>query len=113
MTGAEWALIVRLIPPAKREGSAWTVNLREMVNALLYVLGMGCQWRAIPKDRPPRRNRVPASRRRATRPHQVVLVARDRYRRHAALHTRVANRTRRGGRNPMIGGIAGGNWDRE
>ena len=54
MTDAEWALIARLIPPAKRGGNARTVNLREVVNGLLYVLGTGCQWRAIPKDLPPR-----------------------------------------------------------
>ena len=54
MTDAEWALIADLIPPAKRGGNARTVNLREVVNGLLYVLGTGCQWRAIPKDLPPR-----------------------------------------------------------
>jgi transposase len=54
MTDAEWALIAGLIPPAKRGGNARTVNLREVVNGLLYVLGTGCQWRAIPKDLPPR-----------------------------------------------------------
>src|SRR5208337_4601371 len=31
-----------------------TVNMREVVNALMYVLSTGCQWRAIPKDLPPR-----------------------------------------------------------
>jgi transposase len=30
------------------------VNVREVVNALMYVLSTGCQWRAIPKDLPPR-----------------------------------------------------------
>jgi transposase len=54
MTDAEWALIAGLIPPAKRGGNARRVNLREEVNGLLYVLGTGCQWRAIPKDLPPR-----------------------------------------------------------
>jgi len=54
MTDAEWALIGPLIPPAKRGGTARTVDLRAVVNGLLYVLGTGCQWRAIPKDLPPR-----------------------------------------------------------
>ena len=54
MTDAEWALIAEMIPPAKRGGKARTVNLREVVNGLLYVLGAGCQWRAIPKDLRPR-----------------------------------------------------------
>ena len=57
MTDAEWALIAGMIPPAKRGGNARTVNLREVVNGLLYVLGTGCQWRAIPKDLPPRSKR--------------------------------------------------------
>jgi transposase len=43
-----------LIPPAKRGGNKRKVNLREVVNGLMYVLSTGCQWRAIPKDLPPR-----------------------------------------------------------
>jgi len=54
MTDAEWALIGELIPTAKRGGNARTVDVREVVNGLLHVLGTGCQWRAIPKDLPPR-----------------------------------------------------------
>ena len=30
------------------------MNLREIVNGLMYILSTGCQWRAIPKDLPPR-----------------------------------------------------------
>ena len=54
LTDAEWALIAPLIPPAKRGGDKRTVDVRAVVNALLYVLSTGCQWRAIPKDLPPR-----------------------------------------------------------
>jgi transposase len=54
VTDAEWAVIAPLIPPGKTGGDKRTVNLREVVNALLYVLSTGCQWRAIPKDLPPR-----------------------------------------------------------
>jgi len=43
-----------LIPPAKRGGGKRTVVMREVVNGLMYVLSAGCQWRAIPKDLPPR-----------------------------------------------------------
>ena len=46
--------IAPLIPPGKRGGDKRTVDLREVANALLYVLSTGCQWRAIPKDLPPR-----------------------------------------------------------
>ena len=42
------------IPPAKRGGDKRTVDVREVVNTLMYVLSTGCQWRAIPKDLPPR-----------------------------------------------------------
>jgi len=42
-----------LIPTTKR-GDKRIVNLREVMNALLYVLSTGCQWRANPKDLPPR-----------------------------------------------------------
>lgn len=54
LTDEEWRLVEPLIPPAKRGGDKRTVNIREVVNALLYVLSTGCQWRAIPKDLPPR-----------------------------------------------------------
>ncbi len=54
LTDAEWAVIVPLIPPGKRGGDKRTVVMREVVNGLMYVLSTGCQWRAIPKDLPPR-----------------------------------------------------------
>ena len=54
LTDAEWALVGPLIPPAKRGGNKRTVDLREVVNGLMYVLGTGCQWAALPKDLPPR-----------------------------------------------------------
>jgi len=54
LTDEEWRLIEPLISPGKRGGSKRTVVMREVVNGLLYVLSTGCQWRAIPKDLPPR-----------------------------------------------------------
>ncbi len=47
LTDDEWGLVDPLIP--KR-----TVIMREVVNGLMYILSTGCQWRAIPKDLPPR-----------------------------------------------------------
>src|SRR5215471_2335313 len=38
----------------QRGGNKRTVDLREIVNGLMYILSTGCQWRAIPKDLPPR-----------------------------------------------------------
>lgn len=54
LTDAEWALIEPFIPPAKHGGRKREVDEREIVNGIMYVLSTGCQWRAIPKDLPPR-----------------------------------------------------------
>ena len=54
LTDEEWGLIAPLIPPAKRGGGKRSVDLRAVVDGLMYVLSTGCQWRAIPKDLPPR-----------------------------------------------------------
>ena len=54
LTDAEWALIEPVIPPAKHGGAKRTVDVREIVNGIMHVLGTGCRWRAIPKDLPPR-----------------------------------------------------------
>ena len=51
---AEWALVAPLIPPAKRGGNKRTVDVREVVNGIMYILGTGCQWAALPRDLPPR-----------------------------------------------------------
>ena len=37
-----------------RGGRKRTVNIREVFNGVLYLLSTGCQWRALPKDLPPR-----------------------------------------------------------
>jgi transposase len=54
LTDAEWALVEPLIRPAKPGGRPRTVNVREVLNAVFYVLWTGCQWKALPKDLPPR-----------------------------------------------------------
>jgi len=54
LTDAEWDLIEPLIPPAKSGGRRRTVALREVVNGVLCVLETGCQWRALPRDLPPK-----------------------------------------------------------
>ena len=54
LTDAEWEHIAPLIPPAKRGGGKRRVDMREVVNGVMYVLSTGCQWRYIPKDLPPR-----------------------------------------------------------
>ena len=54
LADGEWALVEPLIPPGKQGGGKRTVILREVVNGLMYILSTGCQWRAVPKDLPPR-----------------------------------------------------------
>jgi transposase len=54
LSDSEWALIEPAIPPAKRGGRRREVNVREVLNAICYVLSTGCQWQALPKDLPPK-----------------------------------------------------------
>ena len=54
LSDAEWALIQPLIPPGKRGGGKRRVNIRAVVNGVMYILSTGCQWRYLPKDLPPR-----------------------------------------------------------
>ena len=54
VTEEEWAVSAPRIPPARRGGRKRSVNIREVFNGVLYILSTGCQWRAIPKDLPPR-----------------------------------------------------------
>ncbi len=53
MTDAEWELIRPHIRPGKRGGGRRKTDERSAMEAILYLLGTGCQWRALPKDFPP------------------------------------------------------------
>jgi putative transposase len=53
LTDAEFALIEPMLPPAKRGGRRRATDLREVLNAILYLLRTGCQWRMLPKELPP------------------------------------------------------------
>jgi transposase len=50
LTDAQFARIAPLLPKAKPGGRPRTVNLHDVVNAILYVDRTGCQWRALPVD---------------------------------------------------------------
>lgn len=54
LSDEEWALIAPLLPPRRRLGRPRRVSLRDVVEAIFYMLATGCQWRALPKDFPPR-----------------------------------------------------------
>ena len=53
MNEEEWALLEPLIPPARHGGRPRTVDMKEIVNAILYILRSGCQWRMLPHEFPP------------------------------------------------------------
>src|SRR5260370_5507084 len=51
---AEWAQIAALLPPPRRLGRPRRHDVRMIVDAILYLLWTGCQWRALPREFPPR-----------------------------------------------------------
>jgi transposase len=53
LTDAEWTILEPLIPAPQPGGRPTRHPRREIVNAILYVLRTGCQWRALPHDLPP------------------------------------------------------------
>ena len=53
MTDREWVLAAPFIPPAKTGGRRRTTDMREVLNAMLYLASAGCAWRLLPKCFPP------------------------------------------------------------
>ena len=53
LTDAEWAVIAPFLPEPNRIGRPRTTNMREVVNAILYLAAAGSQWRLLPKEFPP------------------------------------------------------------
>ena len=53
LTDAQWQLLVKLIPPAKPGGRERSVDMREVVNGMIYLVRTGCSWRQLPHDFPP------------------------------------------------------------
>lgn len=53
LTDAEWAVLEPLLPPACRRGRPRRWPLREVMDAIFYVLRGSCPWRMLPKDLPP------------------------------------------------------------
>lgn len=58
LTDEEWALLKPLIPPAKPGGRPRHTDMREAMNAILYLLRTGCPWRYLPRDGFPPRSTV-------------------------------------------------------
>src|SRR3954464_5069662 len=53
LTDEQWLLIEPFLPHAKPGGRPRKTDLREVVNALLYLVRSGCQWRLLPHEFPP------------------------------------------------------------
>ncbi len=53
LTDAQWEELAPLLPPPKPGGHPRTVDLREVINGILYVLRGGIPWRMLPHDLPP------------------------------------------------------------
>lgn len=54
LTDEEWALVEPEMPPQRRGRRYPAADRREVLDAILYVLSTGCQWRQLPKDFPPK-----------------------------------------------------------
>jgi len=52
LSDAQWARIAPLIPPPKPGGRPRSVDMREILNAICYVVRAGCAWRLLPHDLP-------------------------------------------------------------
>ncbi|MHB1217495.1 MAG: IS5 family transposase [Alphaproteobacteria bacterium] len=50
---AQWAIIAPLLPRARSGGRPRSTDLRRVVEAILYLVKTGCQWRNLPHDFPP------------------------------------------------------------
>jgi len=53
LSDAEWIILAPLVPASLPGGRPPRHARREIVDAILYVLRTGCQWRALPHDLPP------------------------------------------------------------
>jgi putative transposase len=53
LTDEQWKFVVEFLPPPLPGGRPRKTNLREVVNAILYLVRSGCQWRMIPHEFPP------------------------------------------------------------
>ena len=89
LTDAQWAILEPLIPPAKPGGRRREVDMREVINGILYILRTGAGWRHLPHDFPP---------------HQTVYEYYNAWRKDGTwvqLHTALRERVRqRDGREP-------------
>src|SRR5438132_1452798 len=53
LSDAEWLMIEPRLPQRNRLGRPPKTKMRSVVNALLYMVRTGCQWRQLPREFPP------------------------------------------------------------
>ncbi len=53
ISNQQWTILEPLIPGPKTGGRPRTVDMREIINAIFYILASGCAWRQMPHDLPP------------------------------------------------------------
>lgn len=53
LTDEQWSIVAPLIPSAEPGGRHRSVDMREVINGILYLLRTGCSWRHLPHDFPP------------------------------------------------------------
>src|SRR5271170_4002672 len=53
LTDEQWKIVGPLLPKPKGGGRPQTTNIREVLNAIFYLLRTGCAWRLLPHDFPP------------------------------------------------------------
>ena len=111
LTDDEWAVVAAMIPPARHGGRKRSVDVREVLNGIFYVLCTGCQWKALPKDLPPKstvHDYLELWNWDGTleRIHHALYVARSASRQDVKQARRQRSSTRRRQRVPKKGGLA-------
>src|SRR4051812_2005792 len=53
LTRTQWKRLKRMLPEAKPGGRPRSVDLREVLNGIFYIVRGGCAWRMMPSDLPP------------------------------------------------------------
>ncbi len=54
LTDEQWTILEPELPPAPGGGRNRTINLRAVINAILYRMRTGCAWEMLPNDFPPK-----------------------------------------------------------
>jgi putative transposase len=53
LTDEQWSVVARMIPPPLPGGRPRSVDMRQVLNGVLYLNRTGCSWRQLPHDLPP------------------------------------------------------------